>query len=341
MLIHIARTWNNEGKGDYKKFNEIVYTLLTLAFALYYPFAILKFGDGNSGIFFPAAIDELIFMGNIFIVGVMLGVIGWAFSAKIRCLRNPGLLKDQNNYEVFCEKFLKEYPERNQFKRKITHILPFAVVGGVVMITSLFRDLLGEMWINYAMFIIICIGLDFAFTFLLQDLIRLYDFSYMPPNAIKMCAAGLTPDELDTFTSTSVMVFGFAPFLFVAFPIFFIELLITAVADAMASIFGLIASNRGEKHIFPRGTEKSIEGYIGGFIFTFLCTVLGALFSNVYGLSNWPLAIILTLALILSVVFVIIDIITSKIKLQDNYLNPLIIGLVSIAYINAVGLPIF
>ncbi|HEY0087908.1 MAG TPA: hypothetical protein VGB37_03635, partial [Candidatus Lokiarchaeia archaeon] len=88
---------------------------------------------------------------------------------------------------------------------------------------------------------------------------------------------------------------------------------------------------RGDKkHNFPKSTDKSIEGYIAGFGFTFVCTVFGALFCNFFGLSNWPLDIILLLSLILSIVFLLIDIITSKIKLQDNYLNPFVCGIVAI-----------
>ena len=268
-----------------------------------------------------------------------MGIAAWGISAKIRTMRNPELLKEQNNYDFFCKKLLEEYPERSKMQRRITHILPGAVVTLIIVLFSFFQGLLGDAWSPYALFFIIIIGIDFAFTFIVQDLIRLFDFSYMPPNAVRMCNAGLTPDELDTFSSTSVMVFSFGPFVFLSFPIFFIVLLVTSVADAMASFFGIKIGEK--KHRFPKSTDKSIEGYVGGFVFTFICTIFAIVFSNFFGLSNWSIELALYLAIILSIVFVLIDIITSKVKLQDNYLNPFITGIVIILVLISLNISIF
>ncbi len=339
MFVHILKTWNSAEKSNYKKINEIVYALLTLAFGIYYPFLIIKFGSNNKGIFLPNAVDEFTILGNIFIVGVMMGMFLWAFSAKIRTIRHPELLKEQNNYEYFCEKFLREYPEKSQIKRKITHILPGGIIGlCIIIFYLLFKNLLGDAWSDYAIFVIIIIGIDFALTFIAQDLFRLFDFSYMPPNAIKMCEAGLTPEELDSFSSTAVMVFAFAPFAFFCFPLLFIVILIASVADAIASIIGILASDK--KHHFPKGTDKSIEGYIGGFISTFISTLFGVTFSNFFGLSNWSIELTFNLALILSITFFLIDIITSEVKLQDNYLNPIISGFVILLVLVNTKVPI-
>ncbi|MHA1272402.1 MAG: hypothetical protein ACTSQP_00780 [Promethearchaeota archaeon] len=339
MTIHIIRTWNNESKNIFKKINEIIYALLTLLFGLYYPFLIIRFGKDHPGVLFPTAVEEFTFLGNVFIVGVMLGVFGWGLSAKIRTIRNPELLKEQNNYEVFCKKFLEEFPTRSKYKRKITHILPVAVVTGCVLIFY-FLTFLDGAWIDYALFFVIIIGVDFALTFLMQDIIRLFDFSFMPPKAIGWCAAGLTPDELDSFSSTSVMVFSFGPFLFFSFPIFYIVILITSVADAMASIFGIYAADKGFEHKFPGDSCKTIEGYIGGIIFTFICVIFAITLSNLLNLSDISFELTLGLALILSIEFFLIDILTSKIELQDNYLNPFVMGISSILYLMVFNLPI-
>lgn len=339
MLIHIIRSWNSEDKSTSKKINEIIYTILALAFGIYYPFIILKLGGSKKGIFFGTAIDELTLLGNLFIFGVMMGIAAWGISAKIRTIRNPELLKEQNNYEFFCKKFLEEYPERSKMQRRITHILPGMTVTLIIVLFSFLQGLLGDSWSIYALFFIVIIGIDFAFTFIMEDLIRLFDFSYMPPSAVKMCNAGLTPAELDTFSSTSVMVFSFGPFIFLSFPIFFIVLLITSISDAMASIIGIKTGDR--KHCFPKSTDKCIEGYLAGFGFTFICTIFGVLFSNFFGLSNWSIELALFLAIILSIVFVLIDIITSKVKLQDNYLNPLITGIAFILVLISLNISIF
>ena len=337
MFVHIIRSWDSKEKTSYKKINEIVYALLTLGFGLGYPLMIVNLAADHPGLLFDTAVEEFTFLGNLLICGVMTGIFLWALSAKIRVRKNPKLMKTQNNYEAFCEQFLKEYPEKNHIKRKITHILPVAVVAGCVVMFSFLRFFNGA-WIDYALFFVIIIGVDFALTFLLQDLIRLFDFTWMPPNAIRMCSAGLTPDELDSFSSTAVMVWSFAPFLFFSFPIFFIVLLITAVADAMASIFGILAPN---KHIFPKDTDKSIEGYIGGFLSSFLCVVFGAAFSNFFGLSTLSMGFTLSISLLVALVFVLIDLITSKVKLQDNYVNPFITGLILILVFASVDLAVF
>ena len=187
MFIHIVKTSKTENKSNFKKINEIIYTLLTLAFGIYYPFLILKLGGKNKGVILSSAVDEFTLLGNLFIVGVMIIIALWGISAKIRTIRNPVLLEEQNNYEFFCSKLIEEYPNRSKVNRRVTHILPGAVVGICIAIFYFFlKDLLGNVWSNYALFFIVIIGIDFAFMFLVEDLIRLFDFSYMPPTAIKM-----------------------------------------------------------------------------------------------------------------------------------------------------------
>ncbi|MEJ2277107.1 MAG: phosphatidate cytidylyltransferase [Candidatus Lokiarchaeota archaeon] len=335
MVIHIIRSWNSEKKELYKKINEIIYALLTFFFGIYYPFILLYYGDNFSGILFPSATSDFIFFGDLFIVGGIFTIFLWALSAKLRVMKNPTLKKTTNNYQLFCEEFLNDYENcstKNKIKRKCYHTLPFAVVGTIILVFYNFRSFLGTAWFSYAAIFIVILGIDFAFTFLIGDLVRLLGFSWMPPNASKLFRAGMTDQELDSFTSTSVMVFGFGPFIFAPFPIFIIILLVTAVADACASISGLLAGNN--KHNFPKKSDKSLEGYIGGTIATFLCAIIGVLFSNLFGLSNWLWNKILFVALISSITFLLIDLITSKIKLQDNYVNPIAIGIILILTIS-------
>jgi CDP-diglyceride synthetase len=329
MCLHIVRSWNSEEKGIFKRINEIIYAILTLAFGLYYPFIILRYGNNFSGIIFSTAILDFIFLGNVFIVGAIFAVFLWALSAKIRVLRNPELKSSCNNYDLFCKKFLKDYAEcstRNKIKRKCYHTLPFLVVGTIFVFLSNFKFVLGNAWSSYAVMFIVILGIDFAFTFLIGDIVRLLDFSWMPEKASRLFKSGMTDQELNSFTSTSVMVFGFGPFILTTFSIFIIVLLVTAVADACASIFGLLAGEN--KHNFPDDSDKSIEGYIGGIMATFLCTIFAIMFSNFFGLSNWTWSKIIIISLITSITFFLIDLLTSKIKLQDNYLNPIVIGVV-------------
>ncbi|TFF99083.1 MAG: hypothetical protein EU541_05795 [Promethearchaeota archaeon] len=335
----IFRTWDRTEKTIFKKVNEIVHTILTLAVGFYYPLFIYQFGNYHSGILFSTAIEEFTFFGNIIIVGIAVIMVLWALSAKVRTIRNPNLLKTKNNYELFCEDFLEHYGETNKVRRKYIHTIPFGVVGLIVIICYLLNPFLGSKWFDYARFTIAVVGISFAFTFLIGDLVRLLDFSFMPHIVAGWFNKAMTSDEIDTFTSTSVMVFGFGPFLFFSFPIFLIVLLITAVADAFASIFGLVAKNR---HYFPKGADskKTIEGYIGGVISTFLCTLFGVFFAWVVGQANWSLWITFIIAGIMALLFLGIDLTTSIIRLQDNYINPLITGAVLLVILPLFNIPI-
>ncbi|MBY9006001.1 MAG: hypothetical protein KGD63_04520 [Candidatus Lokiarchaeota archaeon] len=339
MVIHIKKTWSNKEKDIYKKINEIIYCLLTLAFALYYPFLIFLLGKDYSGLILGSAVDDFILLGNIFIVGEVSIIFLWAISAKIGTKKNPKLLETKNNYERFKQNLLENYSRKNKLKRKCYHMLPFTVVGIIPLIFYLSFSNLGDIWISYALFFIAIVGVDFAFTFIIGDVVRLLDFSYMPSKAANLFKAAMTDEELETFTSTSVMVFGFGPFIFFNFTIFFIVVLISAIADAFASIIGLISSKYN--HIFPKGTTKTIEGYLGGIIVCFLCTLFGAYYSNMLGLSNWKFNSVLLIAIILSITFFLIDLITSKIKLQDNYINSLTIGSVLLITLILLKIPIF
>ncbi|MBD3196352.1 MAG: hypothetical protein GF317_14940 [Candidatus Lokiarchaeota archaeon] len=335
----MIRSWNDSKKDIFQKINEIMYTSLTLAFSIYYPIIIYTFGSGYSGFFLNSAIEDFILLGNVFIVGVLMGILLWALSAKVKTIKNPDLLQTQNNYEVFKKNFLEQYSLKNKIRRKIYHTIPFAVVGALVIFFYLFKSYLGDLWINYALFFVVILGSDFALTFIIADLVRLLDFSYMPPKAANLFKEAMTDKEINTFTSTSIMVFGFGPFILFDFPIFLTVLLIAAVADAFASLIGLKFSDK--EHFFPNNSKKTIEGYFGGFISTFLCVFFSVFFSWFFGLSTWPLHLTLIIAIILSIVFLSVDLFTTKIKLQDNYLNSLASGFTLIIILTIAGVPIF
>jgi dolichol kinase len=339
MGYHVINSWKRQKKSLSKKINEIIHVILTFGLGLYYPLLVLNFGEGNSGIVFATATEDFTFFGNLIIIGIVIFMFLWALSAKIRTIRNPELLMTTNNYELFCSEFLDNYGTKNKLRRKYIHTLPFGVVALIVIICYfLSTGLLGEGWLDYARFVIAIVGIVFAFTFIIGDLVRLLDFSFMPPIVANWFKKAMTKDEMDTFTSTSVMVFGFGPFLLFDFPIFLIILLITAVADAFASIFGLLAK---KKHHFPKGSDKTIEGYIGGSLTAFLCTIFGVFFACLFGVCHWSLSLTFLIGGLLALVFFLIDIITTKIGLQDNFLNPLLCGIVLLLILILLDVSVF
>jgi hypothetical protein len=279
----------------------------------------------------------------MFTFGAIIALCLWMLSSKIGVKKHPERLETINNYDVWCKEFVDEYEVI--LKRKITHLLPFGVVGGLVIIFAMlqFFPTIGTKWQAYCMYFILIIGIDFAITFIIGDLVRLYNFEYMPPLAGRLFKVGLKSDELDSFSSTSVMIYGFVPFFLFDFPIFLIILLITSVADGMASIFGIIAAKKGRIHIFPKGSHKSIEGYIGGALFTIFSVYFGVAFSNFFGFSDpavWTMELTLIIAIALTIVITLIDLITVKIRLLDNWLNPFACGLVLITILVINGVPL-
>lgn len=339
MIYHIISSWNNQDKGISKKINEIIHSVLTFGLGLYYPLLVLNFGGDYSGVVFDTATDDFTFFGNLFIIGIVFFMFFWALSAKVRTIRNPELLNTTNNYQLFCKEFLENYGKKNKIRRKYIHILPFGVVGIIVIICYILSpSLLGIKWLEYARFIIAIVGIVFAFTFIIGDIVRLLDFSFMPPIVAEWFQKAMTKEEIDSFTSTSLMVVGFGIFLLLDFPIFLIVLLISSIADAFASIFGLLAKN---KHYFPKGTRKTVEGYMGGALTTFLCTLFAIFFTSLLGKCNWSIEASLFIAIVMAITFFVIDLITAKIKLQDNYLNPLISGGVLVLILIFLDIPIY
>ncbi len=338
MIYFLYSTWNLPSKTKYKKINEIIYIIITLGFGILYPFLLLYFADNHPGIFLPTAIEEFTLIGNVFIFGLFVMIILAGILNKLRhgkSQRTP----NYPDYESFKKQFLKEYEVKNTTRRKYPHILPAFVVIFIILLCYLMKGILMDAWSDYAFFIIIVIGIDFAFMFILEDLIRLLAFDYMPHFVINLCKAGLYSDELDTFSSTFVMIFSFGPFIVLSFPIFFIILLISSIADAMSSVVGMHFYNK--RHYFPKNSHKTIEGYLAGAGFSFICSIFGAVFSNIMGFSEWSFSLIILIAIIASIIFLGIDLLTSRIKLQDNFLNPICIGIGIITFLSLLNIPLF
>ncbi|MHA1688378.1 MAG: hypothetical protein ACTSUN_03410 [Promethearchaeota archaeon] len=335
----MIKSWNLSGKSRLKKFNEILYLLLTLGFGLLYPFMLLKFANQHPGVFLSTALEEFIIIGNICIFGLFIFIIILGFLNKFKNKKEAPQFQDLKGYEQFCKQFLENYDSTNTIRRKYSHLLPCVVVVVIILVCYFLQGILKEAWRDYAYFIIIIIGIDFALAFLLEDLIRLLAFNYMPNFAIKLCRAGLYSDELDTFSSTFVMVFSFGPFIFFSFPIFFIILMISSIADAMSSIVGIKFSH--ENHYFPKNGHKTIEGYLSGFFFSFISAFLAIFFSNLMGYSHWSFSLSFMSSLIASFTFLFIDLLTSKIKLQDNILNPFGVGFVLLLFLSTMNVSIY
>ena len=114
------------------------------------------------------------------------------------------------------------------------------------------------------------------------------------------------------------MVLSLVPTLFLPFGVFTAVALIATLGDGAASIFGL---RFGRIHI-PKSSNKTLVGYISGFIVSF-----GISFIVLWLFEQHTLNIskILIISLVGATVFLIVDFL--NLKVDDNILNPLLCAL--------------
>ena len=80
----------------------------------------------------------------------------------------------------------------------------------------------------------------------------------------------LKRNELFEFTRPAAMVLAFVPVFFFPFGIFAAAALIATIGDGAASLSGL----KFGKHHFPKSSEKTIIGYIVGFITSLVISIV-------------------------------------------------------------------
>jgi dolichol kinase len=230
------------------------------------------------------------------------------------------------DYEKFCTEFRAnwEYSFKKDVERKFLHLLPVGVIFFVWtlgMILDAFGVLapMGLDVYSFAFWLIITVGYAFCVMFMFADLARLNRPDMLPDWAKAWFGKSMTVNELDTFISSAPLVLSFVPFLFAPFPIFAAVALITAVADAAASLVG----KKYGKHKFNENSKKTIEGYLAGSSMTFLIVVLMTGIYQTY--MPVTIAIVVTMAFVAAMIFLLVDA-TSE-HITDNILNPILTGL--------------
>lgn len=251
---------------------------------------------------------------------ILIAMVVWSLLA-ITLQRGCG-----ESYEVFCKRILSNHDGslRKEMKRKALHLLPVVILF-LFWFLALFleaNDIL-ERWnldkYNFALWCIATVGLGFGILFGIGDLVRLNNFHSLPNWARELYENRLQPKELGTYISSSPMVLALSFFVFAPFPLFFSVALISSVSDAVASIVG----KRYGKHKFHEDSKKTVEGYVGGIVSTFIIVV--ATFWAFLPLYVVELPIILLLGAVASGCFFLVDALAENIT--DNILNPIVTGL--------------
>jgi len=300
--------------------NELLIVLLLINAGVMFPF-MYQF---NSPLLSKNTLNFLWFLSSLIFL-VEMGV--WAITLIYNYIiskKNPAIM-DQRDYKKYCNKFIENWSDdlKSEFGRKILHlftssvILFFWTIGGLLENYGILEPLGLDIY-SFSYWWIITIGFAFVFMFQVADLARLNKF-YILPNWAKIWYLSMRKEELDTFIGSTPLVLSFVPFIFAPFPIFAAVVLITTGADAIACLIG----KKFGKHILKKDSKKTIEGFIGGGISTFLIVIIIMILYNSW-ISIDSIKILL-MAIIATIIFLLIDFYTENIS--DNILNPIFTGL--------------
>jgi dolichol kinase len=221
---------------------------------------------------------------------------------------------------------------KNYARKKIHFIYAAIIIGlhylGVILTAVL---IFPPNWNGtiISVWLMVCVILNYLWIMIIFDIARLVKFESMMSKFMRDGAINsLKKDELFTFTSAHVLLLALLPFvLFEPIPqIFYTVWLITAISDAMASIIGMRFGKVRSKRV---GVHKSLEGYIAGWITTYLI-VLGVHLLIPFPTLNWITVQILAIGV--ATAFLIVDLLNTEIS--DNMLNPVVCGIVMWILIN-------
>lgn len=252
-------------------------------------------------------------------------------------LRNNPDLQLERNIETFINSFDEKQDRikggrscdlKTDLHRKGLHLIP----AGIVVLVWIFavyvwegmwkvNDIWGISGVYFGKFLILTAGYSGILIFGALDLVRLSFifenrniFHLIPGNVLISLRKSMKRKENFEFIKPVTLALSFALILTFPFCIFASAALISTVGDGAASIIGL----RFGKIHFPRSSDKTIIGYIAGFLASFGISIFALwLFESALGFYK-----ILIIAIFGAVMFVFIDLLNPKI--DDNILNPIL-----------------
>ncbi|HEY0088676.1 MAG TPA: hypothetical protein VGB37_07520, partial [Candidatus Lokiarchaeia archaeon] len=216
--------------------------------------------------------------------------------------------------------------------RKLLHLVPAAVIIALWVFSIYIWEgiwhadtIWGISGVNFGKFLIITAGFSGILLFAALDYIRLSYvfekhniFHLLPDNVLNLLGKSLKEKELYEFTKPAAMVLAFVPIFFFPFGIFAAAALIATLGDSAASLVGI---KFGTRH-FPKNSEKTIIGYVAGFLGSFGISILSLwIFEN-----DLVLMKLMLISLGGATTFFIIDFL--NLRIDDDILNPLCCGIV-------------
>ncbi|MFW9825259.1 MAG: hypothetical protein ACFFE4_20120, partial [Candidatus Thorarchaeota archaeon] len=178
---------------------------------------------------------------------------------------------------------------------------------------------------QFGRFLILTVGYSGILVFGALDYIRLSFvfenhtlFHLIPNNVLNILSKSMKRKENFDFIRPTVLVLSFTPIFFFPFSIFAASILISTIGDGAASLFGL---KYGKKN-FPTSSEKTVVGYIAGFLTSIL---IGYIIFIIFD-SGLYFIKILIISFSGGLTFLVIDLLNRKV--DDNMLNPILSALI-------------
>ncbi|HUX98369.1 MAG TPA: hypothetical protein VMV49_02330 [Candidatus Deferrimicrobium sp.] len=224
---------------------------------------------------------------------------------------------DERDYEQFIIRFPEEYTSARDIRRKLYHVLiPIIVITfySIGISSGGFNGLTGD---EFGRFLIFNIGFVLVNVFTLGDLLRLYNFKYLPGWGVHLFTSAMKKKELNSYSSPPGTIIAIALFFPLPFPIFASVAMLIGVSDSMASLIG---KNFGKRYL-KLDSDKKLEGTIAGVVTGIIATlVLCYVFS-----PGWPWYVPILLALTAGGVFALFDYIDHP-TINDNLSVPIVAG---------------
>ncbi len=328
-LFYYAIKLNQKYSLDHNFMNSVLTFFLWVTAGIIYP---LFFSAYNPNIRFFQMLST--FSICIFTPSLIFLILFYQYNFVIK--KHPEI-KEKRNIEIFLKKFdLKSDAGLQKLRidvhRKALHLIP----AGLVIFLWIFAIYIWEgLWNadiawgitgeEFARFLILTVGYSGILMFGALDYARLSFvfenhnlFHLIPDNVLNLLSKSMRHRENFDFIRPAVLALSFVPIFFFPFCIIAASILISTIGDGAASLFGL----KFGKKKFPKSSEKTIVGYIAGFLTSFVIGIgIVALFE--------PALLYIKIILIGfsgGLTFLIIDLL--NLRIDDNILNPIFCSLI-------------
>jgi dolichol kinase len=327
-LFYYAIRLNQKYPMEHNFINSILTYFLWLTAGILYPFFSSAY---NPNIKFFQMLST--FFICIFIPSMIFIILFYQYKFVVK---NHPNIREKRNIETFLKNFNQKNSKnsnaisqrlRTDIHRKALHLFP----AGIVILLWIFAVYIwDDIWNanivwgitgeDFGRFLILTGGYSGILVFGALDYIRLSFvfenhnlFHLIPDNVLKLLSKSMKRKENFEFIRPTVLVLSFAPIFFFPFCIFAASILIATIGDGAASLFGL----KFGRVKFPKSSEKTIIGYIAGFLASF---GIGFLMITLFepALKNTK---ILLISISGGFAFLIIDLL--NLRIDDNILNPI------------------